>query len=38
MSRHRIATALEERGYESADIDNIFHNHWLQFFQQSLPA
>jgi len=34
---HRIATALQERGYSSADIDNVFHRNWLQFFQRWLP-
>jgi len=35
---HRISTELEQRGYSSTDIDNIFHNNWLRFFQQWLPA
>jgi len=35
---HRIGTALQQRGYSATDIDNIFHNNWLRFFQQSLPA
>jgi len=35
---HRIGTALQQRGYSARDIDNIFHNNWLRFFQQSLPA
>jgi len=34
---HRIATTLEERGYSSTDIDDIFSNNWLRFFQQWLP-
>ena len=35
---HRIATSLEQRGYSSGDIDNVFHNNWLRFFQEWLPV
>ena len=34
---HRIATSLEQRGYESSAIDDIFHYNWLRFFEKWLP-
>lgn len=32
-----IAELLDQRGYSSQDIDNIFENNWLRLFRQILP-
>jgi membrane dipeptidase len=33
----KLAPLLAARGYQSADIDNIFHDNWLRYFRRWLP-
>ncbi len=33
----KLAEALDERGYASSAIDDIFHGNWLRFFREHLP-
>ena len=32
-----IPDKLRKRGYKEADVENIMHGNWLQFFQKALP-
>jgi membrane dipeptidase len=33
----RIPDMLRKRGYKDADVENIMHQNWLNFFQKALP-
>ena len=33
----KFAAVLDERGYASSAIDDIFHGNWLRFFREHLP-
>jgi membrane dipeptidase len=33
----KFAAVLEERGYTSSAVDDIFHGNWLRFFREHLP-
>jgi membrane dipeptidase len=34
----RLEDILASRGYADADIDAVFHQNWLRFFADHLPA
>ncbi len=34
----KLESILGERGYSSADIDQIFHGNWMRFFLSALPG
>jgi membrane dipeptidase len=34
----RVPALLRQRGYQEADIENIFYGNWLRFFKEALPA
>jgi membrane dipeptidase len=33
----KLGDILAARGYDEADLDNIFHGNWLRFFRRALP-
>jgi len=35
---HKLEDILARRGYTATDIDGIFHENWLRFFAEALPA
>lgn len=34
---HKLDAILQSRGYNDAEIDQIFHGNWLRFFRAALP-
>ena len=35
---HKLEEVLSNRGYKSEDTDAVFHNNWLRYFRENLPA